>query len=82
WKAIQQAVTRKGPQGVLNAGERLDRQTMFYAYTRNAARTIGLKRSNSLGLTSCRWVIEWAMPLSRSRRACCMPFSASRTARS
>ncbi|HHK2199814.1 TPA: amidohydrolase [Pseudomonas aeruginosa] len=44
WKAIQQAVTRKGPQGVLNAGERLDRQTMFYAYTRNAARTIGLER--------------------------------------
>ncbi|HHX0955872.1 TPA: amidohydrolase [Pseudomonas aeruginosa] len=43
WKAIQQAVTRKGPQGVLNAGERLDRQTMFYAYTRNAARTIGLE---------------------------------------
>ncbi len=44
WKAIQQAVTRKGPQGVLNAGERLDRQTMFYAYTRDAARTIGLER--------------------------------------
>ena len=42
-EAIQQAVTRKGPQGVLNAGERLDRQTMFYAYTRNAARTIGLE---------------------------------------
>ena len=43
WKAIQQAVTAH-PQGVLNAGERLDRQTMFYAYTRNAARTIGLER--------------------------------------
>ncbi len=44
WKAIYQAVTRKGPKGVLNAAERIDRETMFYAYTRNAARTIGLER--------------------------------------
>ena len=44
WNAIAQAITRKGPLGVLNADERLDRETMFYAYTLNAARAIGLER--------------------------------------
>jgi predicted amidohydrolase YtcJ len=39
---MAQAITRVGPLGVLNADERLDRETMFYAYTANAARTIGL----------------------------------------
>ncbi|AGI23269.1 amidohydrolase [Pseudomonas sp. ATCC 13867] len=43
-KAVYQAVTRQGEQGVLNAAERVDRQTMFYAYTRNAAQAIGLER--------------------------------------
>jgi predicted amidohydrolase YtcJ len=42
WNAMAQAITRDGPLGVLNADERLDRETMFYAYTLNAARTIGL----------------------------------------
>ncbi|OKA20551.1 amidohydrolase [Pseudomonas versuta] len=42
WNAIGQAVTRDGPMGVLNAKERVDRQTMFYAYTSNAAKTLGL----------------------------------------
>lgn len=42
WKAIYQAVSRKGPKGVLNPGEAIDRETMFQAYTINAARTIGL----------------------------------------
>ena len=42
WNAIAQAITRKGPLGVLNAKESVDRQTMFYAYTSNAAKTIGL----------------------------------------
>lgn len=41
WTAMAQAVTREGEKGVLNADERLDRETMFYAYTLNAARTIG-----------------------------------------
>jgi predicted amidohydrolase YtcJ len=44
WKAIYQAVSRKGPKGVLNAAEDIDRETMFQAYTLNAARTIGLDR--------------------------------------
>ncbi|CDF83249.1 amidohydrolase [Pseudomonas knackmussii B13] len=43
-RAMYQAVTRKGPKGVLNPEERIDRQTMFYAYTLNAAKTIGLEK--------------------------------------
>lgn len=44
WKAIGQAISRKGPKGVLNKDEDIDRETMFYAYTRNAARAIGLEK--------------------------------------
>ncbi|MNV93544.1 N-substituted formamide deformylase precursor [compost metagenome] len=42
WKAIYQAVSRKGAKGVLNAAEGIDRETMFQAYTLNAARAIRL----------------------------------------
>jgi predicted amidohydrolase YtcJ len=41
---MAQAITRVGPLGVLNAKEAVDRETMFYAYTANAARTIGLEK--------------------------------------
>ncbi|MBH3361331.1 amidohydrolase [Pseudomonas guariconensis] len=44
WKAIYQAVSRKGPKGVLNADEAIDRQTMFQAYTLNAARAMRLEQ--------------------------------------
>ncbi|UVK81078.1 amidohydrolase [Pseudomonas sichuanensis] len=44
WKAIYQAITRKGPKGVLNPGEAIDLQTMLQAYTLNAARAMGLER--------------------------------------
>ncbi|WP_047337208.1 amidohydrolase [Pseudomonas protegens] len=44
WNAMAQAITRQGPLGVLNADERLDRETLFYAYTQNAARTLGLEQ--------------------------------------
>ncbi|MEB0048099.1 MULTISPECIES: amidohydrolase [unclassified Pseudomonas] len=44
WNAMAQAMTRAGPLGVLNADERIDRETLFYAYTLNAARTIGLDK--------------------------------------
>ncbi|PWK45665.1 amidohydrolase [Pseudomonas sp. OV226] len=44
WNAMAQAITRVGPLGVLNAKEAVDRETMFYAYTANAARTIGLEK--------------------------------------
>ncbi|MOA11238.1 N-substituted formamide deformylase precursor [compost metagenome] len=43
WKAIYQAVSRTGPKGVLNADEVIDRETMFQAYTLNAARAIRLE---------------------------------------
>ncbi len=42
WNAIAQASTRKGPLGVLNAKESIDRQSMFYAYTINAAKALRL----------------------------------------
>lgn len=42
WNAIAQASTRKGPLGVLNAKESIDRESMFYAYTLNAARALRL----------------------------------------
>jgi predicted amidohydrolase YtcJ len=44
WNAIAQASTRKGPLGVLNAKESIDRQTMFYAYTLNAAKALRLEQ--------------------------------------
>jgi len=37
FEAIYQAETRSGPKGVLNADERMPREAMLYAYTRNAA---------------------------------------------
>jgi predicted amidohydrolase YtcJ len=37
FRAIYQAETRKGPEGVLEAGQRVPREAMLYAYTRNAA---------------------------------------------
>ncbi|MBX9755094.1 MAG: amidohydrolase, partial [Pseudomonadaceae bacterium] len=43
WNAIAQASTRKGPMGVLNAKESIDRETMFYAYTINAAKALRLE---------------------------------------
>jgi len=42
WNAIAQASTRKGPLGVLNAAESIDRETMLRAYTINAAKTLRL----------------------------------------
>lgn len=44
WNAMAQAISREGPLGVLNADEHIDRETMLYAYTLNAARTIGLEK--------------------------------------
>jgi len=44
WKAIYQAVSRKGAKGVLNADEAIHRETMFQAYTLNAARAMRLEQ--------------------------------------
>jgi predicted amidohydrolase YtcJ len=38
--AIYQAETRSGPQGVLNAAERMPREAMLFAYTRNSAEVL------------------------------------------
>jgi predicted amidohydrolase YtcJ len=43
WNAIAQASTRSGPLGVLNAKESIDRETMLYAYTLNAAKALRLE---------------------------------------
>lgn len=40
FRAIYQAETRKGPAGVLDASQRVPREAMLYAYTRNAARAL------------------------------------------
>ena len=37
FRAIYQAETRKGPEGVLDASQDMPRLAMFYAYTRNSA---------------------------------------------
>ena len=43
FREIYQAETRKGPAGVLDASQRVPREAMLYAYTRNAARALGLQ---------------------------------------
>jgi len=40
FRAIYQAETRKGPEGVLDETQRVPREAMLYAYTRNAARAL------------------------------------------
>jgi predicted amidohydrolase YtcJ len=40
--AIDQAETRKGPEGVLDQSQAMPREAMFYAYTRNSARAMNL----------------------------------------
>jgi predicted amidohydrolase YtcJ len=45
--AIYQAETRSGPQGVLNAAQRVPREAMLYAYTRNSAEV--LNQSDRIG---------------------------------
>jgi predicted amidohydrolase YtcJ len=49
FEAIYQAETRSGPQGVLDADQRMPRVAMLYAYTRNAAHVLNqLDRIGSL----------------------------------
>jgi predicted amidohydrolase YtcJ len=42
FRAIYQAETRKGKEGVLDASQAMPREAMFYAYTRNSARALNL----------------------------------------
>jgi predicted amidohydrolase YtcJ len=43
FRAIYQAETRKGSEGVLDASQDMPREAMFYAYTRNSARAMNLE---------------------------------------
>jgi predicted amidohydrolase YtcJ len=45
--AIYQAETRIGPEGVLDPGQRMPREAMLFAYTRNAARA--MNQQDSIG---------------------------------
>lgn len=45
FRAIYQAETRKGPEGVLDASQAMPREAMFYAYTRNSARAMNMQDS-------------------------------------
>jgi predicted amidohydrolase YtcJ len=47
FSAIYQAETRKGPQGVLDASQRMPREAMLFAYTRNSARA--MNQQDSIG---------------------------------
>ena len=47
FQAIYQAETRKGPEGVLDASQRMPREAMLYAYTRDSARA--LNQQDSIG---------------------------------
>lgn len=40
FEAIYQAETRAGPQGVLDAAQRMPREAMLFAYTRNSAKVL------------------------------------------
>jgi predicted amidohydrolase YtcJ len=42
FRAIYQAETRKGKEGVLDASQAMPREAMFYAYTRNSARAMNM----------------------------------------
>ncbi|HEX4785266.1 MAG TPA: amidohydrolase [Candidatus Sulfotelmatobacter sp.] len=42
FRAIYQAETRKGGEGVLDPSQAMPREAMFYAYTRNSARAMNL----------------------------------------
>jgi predicted amidohydrolase YtcJ len=47
FEAMAQAETRTGPQGVLDASQRMPREAMLYAYTRNSAQV--LNQQDSIG---------------------------------
>lgn len=42
WQAAYEAITRKGDYGVVNPEQIIDRKSVFYAYTINAAKLAGL----------------------------------------
>jgi predicted amidohydrolase YtcJ len=47
FRAIYQAETRKGKEGILDASQSMPREAMFYAYTRNSAKAMNV---DSIGM--------------------------------
>jgi predicted amidohydrolase YtcJ len=50
FRAIYQAETRKGSEGVLDLSQAMPREAMFYAYTRNSARALNLDSIGAIAL--------------------------------
>jgi len=48
FRAIYQAETRKGPEGVLDPSQSMPREAMFYAYTRNSAHAMNMDSVGSI----------------------------------
>ncbi|MGO8794806.1 MAG: amidohydrolase [Candidatus Sulfotelmatobacter sp.] len=48
FRAIYQAETRKGVEGVLDASQAMPREAMFYAYTRNSAQAMNMDSIGSI----------------------------------
>jgi len=48
FRAVYQAETRKGPEGILDPSQDMPREAMFYAYTRNSARAMNLDSIGSI----------------------------------
>ncbi len=48
FRAIYQAETRKGKEGILDASQAMPREAMFYAYTRNSAKAMNLDDIGSI----------------------------------
>jgi predicted amidohydrolase YtcJ len=48
FRAIYQAETRKGDEGVLDASQAMPREAMFYAYTRNSAKALNMDSIGSI----------------------------------
>jgi predicted amidohydrolase YtcJ len=48
FRAIYQAETRKGKEGVLDASQAMPREAMFYAYTRNSAKAMNMDSIGSI----------------------------------
>jgi predicted amidohydrolase YtcJ len=76
--AIYEAETRKRPAGVLDASQRVPREAILYAYTRNAARALG--EQDRIGSIAPRKQADFALvdrdvftvvPKRRGRPECC-----------
>jgi len=48
FRAIYQAETRKGKEGILDASQAMPREAMFYAYTRNSAKAMNMDSIGSI----------------------------------